>query len=155
MSSLYRNVLVALDHGPLGSAALAVGVQEAQRSRGRLTIIHAVDERPRWWWFSSGLSGAPVLLAPDLARAGALLARARDDVPADIPLCTQMLVERRSVAVQVLRAARGGHHDLLVLGLRSGPARVHWLERCSPIPVAVPIERDLRFTIRLSTRHHV
>ncbi|MDA0184174.1 universal stress protein [Solirubrobacter phytolaccae] len=97
----YRHILIAFDGSPEGELALAHAVAMAHSFRARLTIV-AVRPRPKW----------PA--RPGQEDLEERLRAAADGVPDDLGVTTQLL--DGDVADEVLRAARDGEHDLIVIG---------------------------------------
>jgi nucleotide-binding universal stress UspA family protein len=138
---MFCRPLLLLDHGPAGQQALRAAIALAQGLRSRLTIVHAIDERGAW----IALGGGQVYAEhPQLRRHGEqLLAGARDQLPADLPCCTQLVHGPRKSGRQVLDIVTAGNHDLLVAGCECRPAPgwhafgcdAHWLVHHAPVPV--------------------
>jgi nucleotide-binding universal stress UspA family protein len=115
----YRHVLVAFDGSPDAALALEHAVGLAQVFRGRLAIVAVVPPPPAFAWQAPG--GARIAhdaLQGDLQKG---LREAADSVPDDLPLTTRLL--DGDPAREILRAAREGDHDLIVMGSR-GRGRV-------------------------------
>jgi nucleotide-binding universal stress UspA family protein len=113
-----RRILVAFDGSPGAWAALDRAIEIAAGQRARLTIAAVVAE-PRLY---AGFGPLAVPYSPDTLRRDAeremlrLLAMARDEVPADVSLTTQLLVGRPAKALAELVAT--GDYDLVVTGPR-------------------------------------
>jgi nucleotide-binding universal stress UspA family protein len=113
-----RRILVAFDGSPGSWAALERAIDIASAQRARLTIAAVVAE-PRLY---AGFGPLAIPYSPDTLRRDAeqemlrLLAMARDEVPADISLTTQLLVGRPAKALASLAAS--GDYDLVVTGPR-------------------------------------
>ena len=113
-----RRILVAFDGSPGAWAALDRAIEIAVSQKALLTIAAVVAE-PRLY---AGFGPLAVPYSPDTLRRDAelemqrLLAEARDEVPADVSLTTQLLVGRPARALAEL-AASGGY-DLVVTGPR-------------------------------------
>jgi nucleotide-binding universal stress UspA family protein len=113
-----RRILVAFDGSPGAWAALERAIDIAAAQRALLTIAAVVPE-PRLY---AGLGPLAVPYSPDALRRDAeremlrLLAMARDEVPADVSLTTQLLVGRPARALATLAAS--GDYDLVVTGPR-------------------------------------
>jgi nucleotide-binding universal stress UspA family protein len=113
-----RRVLVAFDGTPGAWVALERAISIAVAQRARLTIAAVVPEVPMFATF-----GALVVpYSPDTLRRDAeremlrLIAAARDEVPADVSLTTQLLHGRPTRALAQL--ARDGDYDLVVTAPR-------------------------------------
>ena len=116
---------MGFDGTPGAWAALERAVSIAVAQRALLTIAAVVPEVPVFAAF-----GALVIpFSPDTLRRDAeremqrLLAAARDEVPADVSLTTQLLHGRPRQALA--RLARSGNYDLVV----SPPRPAGWLRR--------------------------
>jgi nucleotide-binding universal stress UspA family protein len=113
-----RRILVAFDGSPGAWAALYRGIDIAVAQSALLTIAAVVPE-PRMC-ASFGVLVLP--FTPEMLRRDAeremlrLLAAARDEVPANVSLTTQLLYGRPARALAQL-ADRGGY-DLVVTGPR-------------------------------------
>jgi hypothetical protein len=133
-----RHPLVVLERGAAGWAALRVGIEAADESLGRLSIVYPSVARFPWW---TGIYTMGYVTLPNLGCELELLAAARDEVPAAIPLTTQILQGRGSAESQVLRAANGFQCDVIIvgesswMGSRCGLAAA--LVRRSDLPVRV------------------
>ena len=113
-----RRILVAFDGSPGAGAALERAVEIAAGQRALLTIAGVVAE-PRLF---AGFGPYALPCSPETLRRDAeremlrLLAMARDEVPADVSLTTQLLVGRPAKALAALAAT--GDYDLVVTGPR-------------------------------------
>ena len=113
-----RRILVAFDGSSGAWAALDRAIEIAADQRALLTIAGVVTE-PH---LCAGLGPFALPYSPDTLRRDAeremlrLLAMARDEVPANVSLTTQLLVGRPAKALAQL-AATGGY-DLVVTGSR-------------------------------------
>lgn len=113
---MFRNILVANDGSRHAERALSEAIDLAEASSGRLTILTAVPRPPSW-------SATPVAVAvaqglhDDLLRESQrVLREAVERVPASIPV-TKILTEA-PIRQALLKQARSGCHDLLVMGSR-------------------------------------
>ncbi len=138
MSSVYRNILVAVDGSPDAEAALAHAAALARDQRARLTLVTAIPPIPATALLASG--AAPPR-SEVIGHYAAVLRQAADSLPADVGVTTQ-LVEGAPARVLIDRA-HSGDFDLIVLGSH-GHGRLHGaLLGCvsqkvlhtSPIPV--------------------
>ena len=113
-----RRILVAFDGSPGARAALARAIEIAVAQNARLTIAAVVPDAR--WCAGFGMMVMPV--SPETLRKDAeremlrLLAEARDEVPADVSLTTQLLYGRPARALAKLADAEG--YDLVVTGPR-------------------------------------
>ena len=116
----YRNVLVAFDGSPEAELALAHAVALAQVYRARLAIVAVVAAAA-----AAGLAGAGRdarrCTRPSRPSWTTRLRAAADSVPDDLSVTTRLL--DGDPAREILRAARDGDHDVIVLGSR-GRGRV-------------------------------
>ena len=115
----YRHVLVAFDGSPDAELALEHAVGLAQVFRARLALVAVVPPPPSFAWQApGGVRAAHDAQQQDLDQR---LRAAADGVPDDLPLTTRLL--EGDPAREILRAAREGEHDLIVMGSR-GRGRV-------------------------------
>src|SRR4051794_15046232 len=115
----YRNVLLAFDGSHESELALAHAVAIAQTYRARLTIIAVVPPPPLLAWQAPG--GMRGVHDAEQTELDGLLRQAADGVPDDLSVTTRLL--DGDPARELLRAAREGDHDVIVLGSR-GRGRV-------------------------------
>lgn len=114
--SCYRNILVALDGSPDADAALRHAVTLARDQRALLTVLTVVPRPP-------SPAGAGVPPPPDLTDVhGAILREAVATIPNDVGVTTRL--EHGDAADAILRLAREGSYDLVVMGSH-GHSRVH------------------------------
>jgi nucleotide-binding universal stress UspA family protein len=110
----YRHVLVAFDGSPEAELALAHAIALAQVYRARLGLVAVVPPPPLLAWQApGGMRGVHDSEQTELERA---LRVAADRVPDDLSITTQLL--DGDPAREILRAAREGEHDVIVLGSR-------------------------------------
>jgi nucleotide-binding universal stress UspA family protein len=113
-----HRILVAFDGSPGAWAALERAIEIAVAQSARLTIAAVVPE-PRLY---TGFGPLVLPYSPETLRREAeremlrLLAAARDDVPANVSLTTQLLHGRPGRVLAQL--ARSGDYDLVVTGPR-------------------------------------
>jgi len=115
----YRNVLVAYDGSPEADLALAHAVAMAQVYRARLRIAAVVPPPPLMAWQAPG--GMKGMHDAEQKELDGRLRAAADSVPDDLSVTTQLL--DGDPAREVLRIAREGDHDVIVMGSR-GRGRV-------------------------------
>jgi nucleotide-binding universal stress UspA family protein len=114
--SCYRHILVAYDGSADADAALEHAIRLARDQHACLTLL-AVAPLPH----QPAAMSAPA--TPDLLGCFAdSERRAAESVPGDISLTIQLL--RGEPAETILRAARKGEHDLIVMGSH-GHGRLH------------------------------
>jgi nucleotide-binding universal stress UspA family protein len=147
MSSVYRNILVAVDGSPDAEAALAHAADLARDQRARLTLLTAIPPIPATALLATGAApprGEVIKHYSDLLR------RAAAALPADVSVTT-LLVEGPAARALIERA-RSGAFDLIVMGSH-GHGRLHQsllgcvsqkVLHASPIPVLLtraPVEQ--------------
>jgi nucleotide-binding universal stress UspA family protein len=110
----YRHVLVAFDGSAEAELALAHAIALAQVYRARLGLVAVVPPPPLLAWQApGGMRGVHDSEQTELERT---LRAAADRVPDDLSITTQLL--DGDPAREILRAAREGEHDVIVLGSR-------------------------------------
>jgi nucleotide-binding universal stress UspA family protein len=138
MSSIYRNILVAVDGSPDAEAAIEHAAALARDQRARLTLVTAVPQLPATALLASG--AAPPR-SEVMRHYGELLRKAAENLPEDISVTT-LLVEGPPARALIERA-RSGAFDLIVMGSH-GHGRLHQsllgcvsqkVLHASPIPV--------------------
>jgi len=138
MSSLYRNILVAVDGSPDAEAALAHAGALARDQHARLTLLTAIPPIPATALLASGAApphSEVVRHYADLQR------RAAATLPDDVSVTT-LLVEGPPARALIERS-RSGEFDLIVMGSH-GHGRLHGallgcvsqkVLHASPVPV--------------------
>ena len=138
MSSVYRNILVAVDGSPDAEAALAHASELARDQRARLTLVTAVPQVPATALLASGAAPPRSEVIKHYAE---MLRVAAGTLPDDVSVTT-LLVEGPPARALVERA-RSGAFDLIVMGSH-GHGRLHTsllgcvsqkVMQASPIPV--------------------
>jgi nucleotide-binding universal stress UspA family protein len=110
----YRHVLVAFDGSPDAQLALEHAIALAQSYRAPLALVAVVPPAPPFAWQApGGLIQVHEARQADLSRQ---LRGAADSVPSDLPVTHRLL--DGDPGREILRAAREGDHDLIVLGSR-------------------------------------
>jgi nucleotide-binding universal stress UspA family protein len=114
--SCYRNILVALDGSADAEAAVAHASSLARDQNARLMLLTVAP-------YPFQHAGIAVPAPPDLTDcyAGALR-KAVESVPPDVSLTSRLL--RGNAAETILRIAREGDYDLIVMGSH-GHSRLH------------------------------
>ncbi len=140
---MFRNILVAVDGSPDAEEALTQAIDLAESEHTRLTLITGVQKLPPAAY--TGLSGLvlPQLDAENRSWAEAVLSRARDRVPDDLPVTT--ILTDRPIRTGLIEQIKRGRHDLIVMGSRGrGAVRAvllgsvsHYVLNHSPIPVLI------------------
>jgi nucleotide-binding universal stress UspA family protein len=139
---MFHNILVAVDGSRHADQALTQAIDLAESEHTRLTLITAAADLPGPAYL---LPGAPVgkLIADARAEAEAILRRARDRVPDDLPVTT--VLTDQPIRTAVIRQIRDGDHDLVVMGSRGrGAVRAtllgsvsHYVLHHSAVPVLI------------------
>jgi nucleotide-binding universal stress UspA family protein len=139
---VFHNVLVAVDGSTHADQALTHAIDLAQSEHARLTLMTAVTELPATTYLTAG-GATGTLIEEAHAEAEAILRRARDRVPDDLPVTTVLTEE--PIRLALIRQIKKGHHDLVVMGSRGrGAIRAtllgsvsHYLLHHSPVPVLI------------------
>jgi len=138
MSSVYRNILVAIDGSPDADAALAHAAELARDQRARLTLVTAVPQVPATALLASGAAPPRSEVIKHYAE---LLRVAAASLPDDVSVTT-LLVEGPPARALIERS-KSGAFDLIVMGSH-GHGRLHTsllgcvsqkVMQASPIPV--------------------
>jgi nucleotide-binding universal stress UspA family protein len=138
MSSVYRNILVAVDGSPDADAALVHATALARDQRARLTLVSAIPQLPATALLASGAAPPRSEVVKHYSE---MLRMAADALPEDVSVTT-LLVEGPPARALVERA-RSGAFDLIVMGSH-GHGRLHQsilgcvsqkVLHASPIPV--------------------
>jgi len=138
MSSVYRNILVAIDGSPDAEAALAHAAALARDQRARLTLVTAVPQVPATALLASGAAPPRSEVIRHYAE---LLRVAASGLPEDVSVTT-LLVEGPPARALIERS-KSGAFDLIVMGSH-GHGRLHTsllgcvsqkVMQASPIPV--------------------
>src|SRR3954452_18147362 len=138
MSSVYRNILVAIDGSPDADAALAHAAELARDQRARLTLVTAVPQVPATALLASGAAPPRSEVIKHYAE---LLRVAASGLPEDVSVTT-LLVEGPPARALIERS-KSGAFDLIVMGSH-GHGRLHAsllgcvsqkVMQASPIPV--------------------
>jgi nucleotide-binding universal stress UspA family protein len=115
----YRHVLVAFDGSPEAQLALEHAIALAQNYRARLALVAVVAPPPLLAWQAPG--GMRAVHDSEQTELDRELRAAADRIPDDLPVTTRLL--DGDPAREILRAARDGNHDAIILGSR-GRGRV-------------------------------
>ncbi|HEX8753922.1 MAG TPA: universal stress protein [Solirubrobacterales bacterium] len=114
--SCYHNILVALDGSPDAEAALHHTVALAIDQHARLTLVTVAP-------LQGQAIGVGAAAPPDLTDSHQkILREATDKLPREVGVTTRL--ERGDPAETILRLAREGNYDLIVMGSH-GHSRVH------------------------------
>jgi nucleotide-binding universal stress UspA family protein len=139
---VFHNILVAVDGSPDADQALAEAIDLAEAEHTRLTLITGVAELPPTAYLMPGEETGQ-LLENVHAQADAILRRARDRVPPDLPVTT--VLTERPIRCALVDQIKSGGHDLVVLGSRGrGAVRAallgsvsHYVLNRSRVPVLI------------------
>jgi nucleotide-binding universal stress UspA family protein len=138
-----RKPLLAYDASPAADRALDTAVELASASHGRLTILSAVVRIPYIAYTGAAPEAVAELRNSFLRDAERVICRAVERVPRGIPVTK--LVSLQPIQQALLREAREGDHDLVILGSRDrGPLRSalfgsvgRTMRRHGPLPVLI------------------
>jgi nucleotide-binding universal stress UspA family protein len=139
---MFHSILVAVDGSPHADQALTHAIDLAESQHGRLTLLTAVAEIPATTYLMAG-DTATRLIDDATAEAEAILRRARDRVPDDLPVTT--MLSKQPIRAGLISEIRKGNYDLVVMGSRGrGAVRStllgsvsHYVLHHSPVPVLV------------------
>ena len=151
---MFHNILVAVDGSADADAALAHAIDLAESEHTRLTLIAAVDEVPPSAYFVSGeVTGQMRENAHH--RAEAVIRRARDLVPAELPVTT--VLTEQPIRLALMHQLNEAHHDLIVMGSRGrgavrsvllGSVSHYVLNHCQVPVLIVHAERSTKTATR-------
>jgi nucleotide-binding universal stress UspA family protein len=139
---VFHNILVAVDGSADADAALSHAIDLAESEHTRLTLMTAVTSVPSTAYLVPGEESGR--LSENAQRqAEAVIRRARDRVPADLPVTT--LLTGQPIRLALIRQIKEGHHDLVLMGSRGrGAVRAallgsvsHYVLHHSPVPVLI------------------
>src|ERR1051325_4186520 len=119
MSSIYRNILVAVDGSPDAEAALAHAGALARDQRARLTLLTAIPPMPATALLATGPPRPPT---GAVRHYSDLLRLAAATLPEDVSV-TPLLVEGPPSKALIERS-KSGAFDLIVMGSH-GHGRLH------------------------------
>jgi len=139
---MFHNILVTVDGSPDAEQALTEAIDLAECEQTPLTLITAVTQLPATAYMTAG-EALRRLVEDAHADAEAILRRARERVPDDLPV-TAVLTEQPIRAALIDQIAKG-EHDLVVMGSRGrGAVRAallgsvsHYVLHHSPVPVLI------------------
>jgi nucleotide-binding universal stress UspA family protein len=139
---MFHNILVAVDGSVDADAALAHAIDLAESEHTRLTLMTAVAEVPAAVYAMAGEETGRLIEGAH-AQAEEVIRRARDRVPADLPVRT--VLGEQPIRIALIRQLQEGHHDLVVMGSRGrGAVRSallgsvsHYVLHHSPVPVLI------------------
>jgi nucleotide-binding universal stress UspA family protein len=139
---MFHNILVAVDGSPDADQALTEAIDLAVGEHTRLTLMTAAAELPPTVYLMAGEETGR-LIETARAEGEAILTRARERVPADLPVATVLADE--PIRTALIAQITNGHHDLVVMGSRGrGAVRAtllgsvsHYILHHSPVPVLI------------------
>jgi len=139
---MFHNILVAVDGSAAADLALAQAIDLAESEHTRLTLMTGVAELPPTAYLMSG-EGIGRLSETVHRQAEAVIRRARNLVPADLPVTT--VLSEQPIRLALIRQISRGGHDLVVMGSRGrGAVRAvllgsasHYVLHHSPVPVLI------------------
>ena len=139
---MFHNILVAVDDSPSANQALTQAIDLAESEPTRLTLMTGVVEVSPTVYLMAGEETAR-LIENAQAEAEAILSRARDRIPADLPVTT--VLSTKPIRSSLIRQIKEGGHDLVVMGSRGrGAVRStllgsvsHYVLHHSPVPVLI------------------
>lgn len=140
---MFRNILVAVDGSPDAGEALTQAIDLAESEHTRLTLITGVQKLPSTAYVALSGAALAALDANNRSWAQAVLRRARDRVPGDLPVTT--ILTDQPIRTALIEQIDRGQHDLIVMGSRGrGAVRAallgsvsHYMLNHSPIPVMI------------------
>jgi nucleotide-binding universal stress UspA family protein len=140
---VFRNLLVLVDGSAHADRAVAEAIDLARAGNGRLTLLSAVVTLPPFAYAGAGATGAAALSEAVEHDAEKVLTRARERVPADVPVTT--VLSEDPIRAAVGKQAATGTHDLIVMGSRGRGAVSsavlgsvsHYVLNNVPLPVLV------------------
>jgi nucleotide-binding universal stress UspA family protein len=139
---VFHSILVPVDGSSHADQALEHAIDLAESERTRLTLITAPAEIPAAAYLSNDAAVGDLVQCARTAAEG-ILRRARDRVPADLPLTT--ILTEHPIRIAMVRQLADGGHDLVVMGSRGrGALRAtllgsvsHYVLHHSPVPVLI------------------
>jgi nucleotide-binding universal stress UspA family protein len=139
---MFHNILAAVDGSADADQALTHAIDLAESEHARLTLITAVAELPPTSFLTAG-GVVGTLVSEVRTEAEAILRRARDRIPDDLPVTT--VLADQPIRLALIHQIEEGHHDLVVMGSRGrGAVRAtllgsvsHYLLHHSPVPVLI------------------
>jgi nucleotide-binding universal stress UspA family protein len=140
---MFRSVLVAVDGSADAEEALTQAIDLADSEHARLTLIAGVTGLPSAAYVGLGGPAFAVMQADARSSAEAVLRRARERVPDDLPVTTILTDE--PIRPALIEQIKRGGHDLIAMGSRGrGAIRAallgsvsHYVLHHTPIPVLI------------------
>jgi nucleotide-binding universal stress UspA family protein len=139
---MFHNILVAVDGSVDADEALAQAIDLAESEHTRLTLMTGVAEIAPTLYLLPGEEIGHVI-ENARAQAKAILGRARDRVPDDLPVTT--ILTEQPIRTALICRVKEAHHDLVVMGSRGrGAVRAallgsasHYVLHNSPVPMLI------------------
>jgi nucleotide-binding universal stress UspA family protein len=139
---MFRNILVAVDGSPDAEVALRQAIDLAESQHSRLTLMTGVAALPVFA-YSGSTAALPEAIRSAQREAEAVIRRACDQIPEDIPVTK--LVTPDPIRTALIKQINDGRHDLIVMGSRGrGAVRSalmgsvsHYVLHHSPVPVLI------------------
>src|SRR5438309_2692999 len=140
---MFRNILVAVDGSADAEEALTQAIDLADSEHARLTLIAGVTGLASAAYFGPSGPAFAVMQADARSSAEAVLRRARDRVPDDLPVTTIRTDE--PIRPALIEQIKRGGHDLIAMGSRGRGAMrgallgsaSHYVLHHSSIPVLI------------------
>jgi nucleotide-binding universal stress UspA family protein len=137
---VFRNILVAIDGSPDADEALSQAIDLAESEHSQLTLLTGPGVLPGVVYFGGVVAEA---IEDEEAEAERVLRRARDRIPADLPVAA--VRAEQPIGAAIVHQVIEGHHDLVVMGSRGrGAVRSALLGSVSlavlhhsPVPVLI------------------
>ena len=140
---MFRSVLVAVDGSADAEEALTQAIDLADSEHAHLTLIAGVPGLPRAAYVGLSAPAFPLMQADARSSAEAVLRRARERVPRDLPVTT--ILTDKPIRPALIEQIKRGGHDLIAMGSRGrGAMRAallgsvsHYVLHHTPIPVLI------------------
>src|SRR5882757_2994373 len=140
---MFRSILVAVDGSTHADEALAQAIDLAESEHASLTLIAGLPGLPPTAYVGLIAPAFPVMQADARSSAEAVLRRARERVPDDLPVTTILTDE--PIRPALIEQIKRGGHDLIAMGSRGrGAMRAallgsvsHYVLHHTSIPVLI------------------
>jgi nucleotide-binding universal stress UspA family protein len=140
---MFRNILVAVDGSVDAEEALTQAIDLAESEHTRLTVIAGVPRVPTVAYLGVSGEALSAMEADARSSAEAVLRRARERVPRDLPVTT--ILTDKPIRPALIEQIKRGGHDLIAMGSRGrGAMRAallgsvsHYILDHSPVPVLI------------------
>src|SRR3982074_149363 len=128
---MFRNILVAVDGSVDAEEALTQAIDLAESEHTRLTVIAGVPRVPTVAYLGVSGEALSAMAADARSSAEAVLRRARERVPRDLPVTT--ILTDKPIRPALIEQIKRGGHDLIAMGSRGrGAIRAALLGSASP-----------------------